>query len=110
MSHFAQIDQNNVVTQVIVIDQAEIDSGRWGDPASWVQTSYNGSIRTRFAGIGFTYDRARDAFIPPKPFPSWVFNEAVLDWVAPVPQPDGAPTYWDEDALVWKPVPPDTAN
>ena len=84
MAHFARVE-NGVVTQVIVIDQETLNTGHWGDPASWVQTSYNTQggvhslggtpLRKNYAGIGYTYDSVRDAFIPPKPFPSWVLDE-----------------------------------
>ena len=68
----------------------------------WVQTSYNGNIRKNFAGIGYTYDEDRDAFIPPKPFDSWTLNETTCRWQAPVPYPqDGRIYRWDEDSLTW---------
>jgi hypothetical protein len=103
MSHFAQIDENNIVLQVLVIEQEEVNSYRWGDPASWVQTSYNTrggvyytpetntpdpdqskAFRKNFAGIGFTWDGV--GFIPPKPHPSWVFNNFSYLWEDPQPQ------------------------
>ena len=68
----------------------------------WVQTSYNGSIRKNFAGIGFTYDEERDAFIAPKPFESWSLNEVTCRWQSPTPYPqDGRLYIWDEDTLTW---------
>ena len=113
MAHFAQI-QNGIVTQVIVISnedapdpypasealgQAFIASlGLGGD---WVQTSYHGSFRAHYAGIGFTYDEANDVFYPPQPFPSWTLDEA-WNWQPPVPYPDDGGQYvWDEDSLAW---------
>lgn len=112
MSHFAQIDENNVVVQVIVAEQDFIDTGAVGDPNSWIQTSYNTRagqhalggtpLRKNYAGIGYTYDAARDAFIPPQPFPSWTLNEETCLWVAPSPQPNDGKLYsWSEDALQW---------
>ena len=113
MSHFAQIDENNVVTQVLVIEQDVVDSGLFGDPASWIQTSYNthGGVHTlggtplrkNYAGIGYTYDATRDAFIPPKPFSSWVLNEDSCLWDAPTPMPveEGKIFVWNEDTTSW---------
>ena len=113
MSHFAQIDSNNTVTQVIVVEQDVIDTGLFGDPASWIQTSYNthGGVHTQggtplrknYAGIGYTYDRERDAFIPPKPFPSWILNSQTCLWEAPVAMPvDGNKLFrWDEPTTSW---------
>ena len=97
MSHFAQIDGNNIVTQVLVIEQDVIDTGLFGDPASWIQTSYNTNggvhtlggtpLRKNYAGIGYTYNASRDAFIPPKPFASWTLTEDTCKWEAPTPRP-----------------------
>jgi hypothetical protein len=112
MSHFAQIDENNIVTQVIVIEQDVVDTGLFGDPASWIQTSYNTSggvhtqggtpLRKNYAGIGYTYDSSRDAFIPPKPFNSWSLNETSCLWEAPTPMPTDDKMYrWDEDTTSW---------
>lgn len=112
MSHFAKVE-NGVVTQVIVIEQDVLNTGHWGDPASWVQTSYNTSggvhsqggtpLRKNFAGIGYTYDAGRDAFIPPKPFASWVLNETTCLWDAPTPMPvvEGKMHRWDEPTTSW---------
>lgn len=122
MSHFAQIDENNIVQQVLVIDQAEVNTGNWGDPTTWVQTSYNTrggvyyipntptpdpdqskAFRKNYAGIGFTWDGV--GFIPPKPYPSWVMNSFSYLWEAPVPmpEPNNPPFYvWDEGTLSWK--------
>ena len=112
MSHFAQIDENNIVTQVIVIEQDVVDTGLFGDPNSWIQTSYNTSggvhllggtpLRKNYAGIGYTYDSTRDAFIPPKPFNSWTLNETSCLWEAPIAMPaDGKMYRWDEDTTAW---------
>ena len=117
MSHFAQIDENNIVTQVIVIEQDVVDTGLFGDPASWIQTSYNTSagvhllggtpLRKNYAGIGYTYDSTRDAFIPPKPYNSWVLNEDTCLWEAPTPMPtDGKIYNWDEATTSWVEVIP----
>lgn len=111
MSHFAKVE-NGVVTQVIVIEQDVLNLGHWGDPASWVQTSYNTlggvhqlggtPLRKNYAGIGYTYDSVRDAFIPPKTFPSWVLNEDTCLWEAPTPMPtDGKIYTWDEATTAW---------
>jgi len=110
MSHFAKVE-NGVVTQVIVIEQDVLNLGHWGDPASWVQTSYNTSggqhpegrpLRKNYAGIGYTYDAQRDAFIPPKPFASWLLNETTCQWGAPTPMPTDNKRYtWDEPTTSW---------
>ena len=115
MSHFAQIGHNNVVIQVIRIDQKNLNTGAWGDPSAWIQTSYNTygnqhtlggtPLRGNFAGVGYTYDAANDVFIPPSPFPSWVINSSWL-WEAPVPMPtDGKMYGWDESTTSWVEVP-----
>ena len=112
MAHFAQIDGNNIVAQVIVADQETINTGLFGDPATWIQTSYNtqGGVHTQggtplrknYAGIGYSYDATRDAFIPPKPFNSWVLNEDSCLWGAPVPYPTDDKMYqWNEETLNW---------
>lgn len=105
MAHFAQIDSSNIVHRVIVVpDSEEANGAAWCANllgGTWVQTSYNGRIRKNYAGIGFTYDATRDAFIPPKPYPSWVLNEATCRWEAPVPMPPGGPWVWDESTQDW---------
>jgi hypothetical protein len=115
MAHFAQINEDNIVEQVIVVhnnellDENGIEQESKGQQfctnllgGNWVQTSYNGNLRKNFAGVGYTYDSARDAFIPPKPFNSWVLNEDTCVWEAPTPMPtDGALYSWDEDTLSW---------
>jgi hypothetical protein len=114
MSHFAKVI-DGIVTEVLVIEQDVIDTGLFGNPALWVQTSYNTyggqhpegrPLRKNYAGIGYTYDAERDAFIPPSPFPSWLLNEDTCLWDAPVPRPDDGKSYaWDEDTLSWIEVP-----
>lgn len=112
MAHFAQIDGNNIVTQVLVIEQDVVDTGLFGDPASFIQTSYNTyggvhklggtPLRKNYAGIGYTYDAQRDAFIPPKGFDSWVLNEDTCQYEAPTPMPDDGKVYhWDEATTSW---------
>lgn len=114
MSHFAKVE-NGIVTQVIVAEQDVIDSGIFG--AGWVQTSYNTyggqhpegrPLRKNYAGVGYSYDEQRDAFIPPQPFSSWVMNEETCLWNSPVPFPTdiGTPENpkrykWDEPTLTW---------
>lgn len=110
MSHFAKVI-NGIVTEVLVIEQDVIDTGMFGDPALWVQTSYNTlggqhpegrPLRKNYAGIGYTYDAQRDAFIPPQPFQSWNLNETTCLWEPPVEYPnDGKPYSWNEDSLNW---------
>ncbi len=102
MSHFAEIDNNGLVKRVIVAEQDFIDSGAVGDPSNWVQTSYNNNFRKQFAGIGFTYDKAKDKFIAPQFYPSWTLN-GNDDWQPPVTLPDDGKRYiWDEDNITWK--------
>ena len=113
MSHFAEIDDQGTVLRVIVAEQSFIDTGAVGDPARWIQTSYNTSggvhrlggtpLRMNYAGIGYIYDRDRDAFIPPPPFASWILDESSCLWTAPVPRPDDDKVYyWDEASLTWQ--------
>jgi len=113
MAHFAKVI-NNIVTEVIVAEQAFINSGSVGDSFLWVQTSYNNSFKKNFAGIGYTYDPTRDAFIPPQPYNSWTLNEDTCLWEAPVAYPTisvdeyGNPTTyykWDEPTTSWILVP-----
>ena len=110
MAHYAFLDADNVVTEVITgIDETELIEGLL--PETWYgnfrgqvckRTSYNGNIRKNYAGIGYTYDTARDAFIAPQPFASWVLDEATCQWGAPVPMPaEGGPWQWDEATLSW---------
>lgn len=112
MSHFAQINEDSIVTRVLVVEQETIDAGFLGDPATFIQTSYNTiggqhllggtPLRKNYAGIGFIYDRARDAFYEPQPFPSWILNEDTCLWEPPVPLPvDGNRYEWVEPLLSW---------
>ena len=123
MAHWAELDASNCVIRVTVAnDENDADGYNWlieNLGGVWVQTSYNTrggvhytdgepsedqskALRFNYAGIGFTYDEARDAFIPPKPFDSWVLDEDTCLWVAPVPMPDDGGQYtWDEDAVDW---------
>lgn len=118
MAHFAEIDGDNVVTQVIVVNNAELlDNGVESEAKGiaflkslfghdrWVQTSYHGNIRKNYAGVGFTYDAARDAFVAPKPFASWLLDETTCRWVPPLPYPDDGQSYrWDEGTKSWVPI------
>lgn len=110
MAHYAFLDENNIVTEVIVgIDETELIEGK--EPEVWysefrgqrcIRTSYNGNIRKNYAGVGFTYDEQLDAFIAPKPFASWLLNEEKAQWEPPIPYPtDGVIYKWDEAILNW---------
>jgi hypothetical protein len=120
MAHFAKIDNNNIVTNVIVINDSdcidtnnneseEVGSQFCSDllGGNWIQTSYNNKIRKNFAGIGMTYDSSHDAFIPIQTYPSWVLNYSTFQWEAPTPKPSsdgllaGEFIAWDEDNLSW---------
>ena len=106
MSHFAEINSDNIVQRVIVAEQDFINSGLVGDSFNWVQTSYNGNFRKNYAGTGYTYDKVRDAFIAPQPYPSWTLVEATCQWEAPTAYPtDGEMYTWDEDTTAWVEVP-----
>ena len=110
MAHFAKVI-NGIVTEVLVIEQDVIDTGAFGDPSLWVQTSYNTNggvhpegrpLRMNYAGVGYTYDTERDAFIAPQPFPSWTLNEDTCLWDAPATKPYDDKLYrWDEATLAW---------
>ena len=116
MALFAKVE-NGLVTEVLVISQDVIDTGAFGDPSLWIQTSYNTrggvhydqngqpdgpGLRKNYAGIGFAYDALLDAFIPPKPFPSWLLDTQTCLWNPPVPYPDDGKFYeWDEATLSW---------
>jgi hypothetical protein len=109
MAHFAELDENNIVTQVLVTDNDYPNEGydwlveTFG--GTWMQTSYNATIRKNFAGIGFSYDETRDAFIPPKPFESWSLNEETCNWEAPKPYPTNGKIYiWNEENTNWEEV------
>lgn len=111
MAHFAKIE-NNIVTNVIVAEDEFIQSGVLGEPSSWVKTSYNTRegihllggepLRKNFAGVGFTYDYNLDAFIPPKPYDSWILNEETCLWEPPIEYPSDELHYkWDEITTSW---------
>ena len=98
MGHFAKINQKRIVTQVIVGDEDYVDTL----PGTWIQTSYTGEFRKNYAGVGYTYDYFKDAFISPQPYNSWVLNENTCKWEAPVAYPQDNQLYkWDEENLEW---------
>jgi hypothetical protein len=117
MAHFAQLDDSNIVLQVIVVGNDDINNLpfpesesvglqfliNWsGGYTNWKQTSYNNNFRKNYAGVGYTYDEQRDAFIPPKPYASWVLNEEICQWKPPVPNPmDGKHYMWNESTVSW---------
>lgn len=106
MSHFAEIDENNVVVRVIVAEQDFIDSGAVGDPKNWVQTSFNASIRKNFAAKGYMYDKEKDMFITKKPFDSWVLDDETGTYKASIERPkdddDTAVHRWNEESKNWQ--------
>ena len=125
MAHFAELDSNDVVTRVIVVansDTADASGvedeaigiaylkGLFGENTKWAQTSYNGNIRGRYAGVGFTFDSVNDLFIPPQPYPSWILDANTKEWKAPMPEPEltsgmienGQIWLWDEENGEWK--------
>ena len=107
MSHFAEIDNNNTVIRVLVGPNYGDEGQAFfeGLGGRWVKTSYNGNIRKNYAGIGYAYDAARDAFIGPKPYNSWVLDEDTCQWKAPIEYPtDGLMYEWDEELTDWKPI------
>jgi len=120
MAHFAQLDGNGVVIQVIVVNNETVFNmpfpesepigvafcqSLFGTTTVWKQTSYNASFRKNFAGAGYTYEPVLDAFVPPQPFPSWLLNTSTCQWEPPVPFPvDGGAYVWDEPTLSWVPV------
>ena len=115
MAHFAQLDSNNVVTQVIVVGNSDTADANGVEKehigaafcerlfgGNWKQTSYNGLIRKNYAGIGYTYNVSLDAFVPPKPYASWVLNNDTAQWDAPTPMPTDDKKYsWDEATTSW---------
>ena len=112
MAHFAKLGVGNIIERVEVVsndvatdEQTGVDflNNLYGTRDTWKQTSYNGTIRKNFAGVGFTYDQTRDAFIPPKPFNSWTLNEDTCLWEAPVAYPDDGQAYqWNETEQQWE--------
>jgi hypothetical protein len=114
LAHFVKLDENNVVTQVIVVANKDTADANGVEKeyigaafceklfgGTWKQTSYNGTIRKNYAGIGYTYNADIDAFVPPKPFASWLLNNDTAQWEAPVPMPEGGMYSWDEDTGSW---------
>ena len=116
MAHFAKLNENNVVVDVNVVSNEVINNLPFSDSeplgiefltaltgySNWKQTSYNASFRKNYAGIDFTYDSQRDAFIPPKPYQSWLLNENTCQWQAPVLYPTDSRRYiWDEQTVNW---------
>ena len=111
MAHYAKVE-NSLVTQVIVAEPEFFDTFVDSSPGEWIQTSYNTlagvhlaggtPLRKNYAGIGFTYDATRDAFIPPKPYPSWILIEDTCQWEAPTAYPDDGLIYnWNEETTTW---------
>lgn len=115
MAYFAELDENNIVVSIMAVHNNEllvdgVESEEKGiafcntiKPAKWIKTSFSGSIRKQYAGIGFTYNPIADVFIPPQPFPSWALDNN-HNWQAPTPKPEGY-FYWDEESLSWLPIP-----
>ncbi len=111
MAHFAQIDSNNVVVNVLSVPDEQQHRGQEylannvGLGGTWIQTSYNSSIRKNFAGIGYIYNQELDIFLPPKPYASWVINSEKGEWESPVEKPMeviGKVLIWDEENLNWR--------
>jgi hypothetical protein len=114
MAHFAELDDNNIVKQVLVVSNFSLDetnqeasgidflNNLFGH-SNWKQTSYNKKFRKHFAGIGYEYDETKNAFIPPKPYPSWILNEETYLWDPPIPYPEVMTnsTVWDENTQSW---------
>jgi hypothetical protein len=117
MAHFAQLDENNLVTQVIVLSNAAVgesfpESESVGVsfiaadlklPGVWKQTSYNGNFRKQYAGIGYTYSAVDDVFIAPQPYPSWSLDDD-FEWVPPIPRPSEGDWVWNEAEGEWESV------
>ena len=117
MAHFARLDENNIVLEVIVVNNDVLDSNdeensgiafltEWSNGyTNWKQTSYNANFRKNYAGIGFEYRPDLDAFIPLKPYNSWILNEDTCQWEAPTPYPTNGGIYrWVEENLNWQPI------
>jgi hypothetical protein len=122
MSHFAEINSDNIVQRVLVIDQETVNTGAWGASSNWIQTSYNTrggvhyapnshtpdngvALRKNYAGQGFTYDATRDAFYEPQPYASWTLDDDTCQWNPPTAYPDDGKMYdWDEDNTEWKEI------
>jgi hypothetical protein len=118
MAHFAEINSDNQVLRVIVVNNAELlDSNNVEQEAlgrafcqnllggTWIQTSYNGNFRKNYAGLGYSYDSQRDAFIPPQPYPSWLLDDNTCQWQPPIPYPNDGEIYtWDELSQSWQEI------
>jgi hypothetical protein len=114
MAHFAKLNSDNIVTKVEVVsndiatnEKAGVDflNNLYNSTDVWKQTSYNGNIRKNYAGVGYTYNQTRDAFISPQPYPSWTLNDDTCRWEAPVVRPDDGEQYrWNEDTTSWDAV------
>jgi hypothetical protein len=100
MGHYAKINNDNIVEEVLVADPDYIST--LDESFRWIQTSYNNNFRKHYAGIGYTYDKILDAFIPPTPFPSWELNKDTCEWEAPTTMPEDKESRWDEDPTSWK--------
>jgi hypothetical protein len=105
MSHWAEIDQNNIVLRVLVGDNNSLDEGyQWlidNLGGTWIKTSYNNNTRKQYAGVGYFYDANADVFIAPQPYPSWSLDNN-FDWQPPMPRPEGIKWIWDEQNLTWQ--------
>jgi len=125
MAHFVELDQNNIVLRVIVVNNSDTMVGRkeseakgiafcqslFGPDTRWVQTSYTGKTRERYAGVGYSYNQELDAFIPPQPYSSWALDAETCDWVAPIPMPNDGDWYmWDEPNQSWVKVTTDVPS
>lgn len=120
MAHFAELDNDGIVLRVIVVSNADTSTPDGTEVESigvafcqrlfggnWKQTSYNNKFRVRYAGIGYAYLPSLDAFVPPKPYPSWILNQTTADWEAPTPYPtDGKVYFWNEGTTSWQLVEP----
>lgn len=122
MAHFAQLDENNVVIDILKVNNEDMLDANgqeqeyigvaflknlFGQDIKWVQTSYNGNFRKMYAGLGFLYDEEYDQFVPPRPFSNWILNKPLGEWEAPVPYPtDGKEYFWEESMQSWQEVPP----
>ena len=108
MSHWAEIDENNIVLRVVVGDNNDPngDEGyQWlidNLGGNWIKTSYNNNFRKKYAGMGYIYDPVLDIFLEPQPYPSWIISTEKLDWVAPIAKPDSGLWSWNEELLQWE--------
>lgn len=111
MAHFAQIDENNIVVNILVVPDEQQHRGAdylsqdLGLGGRWIQTSYNGTVRKMFAGLNYIYNEELDVFLPPKPFPSWIVDPQLKEWVAPIERPEeisGTALGWNEEEQIWE--------